>query len=106
MENSDVEKGFAVEGRGQNLHGRSDLKDQERPTSSNVEQDSVTEALKRGPGVDIKDITVRVEGGIVYLKGLAEDIKEVRAMESIAKNVPGVSEVISDIDFRNDNSSL
>lgn len=100
------EKGYTVEGRGQNLHGRSDLGDQEKPPGQSVQEDQVIEALKRGPEVDIQDISVHVKGSVVYLEGLAEDTKELRAMESIAKSVPGVSEVISQVDFRSDDPSL
>jgi osmotically-inducible protein OsmY len=91
---------YSNTGTGQNLFGRSELTDQEKPAERSLTEAEIVESLKRSPEVDISHIKVRVEGHTVYLEGTVEEIDEIRAMENIAKNVPGVSKVESHIEVR------
>jgi len=85
-----------------NLYGRSDLKNQDNPETSNLLESEVALALKRSPHMDFKDIIVEASDGIVHLTGHVEDVAELREMENITKNVPGVTKVVSHIEFRSD----
>lgn len=57
----------------------------------------VKAALKRDAWVDEKRITVRVDDGVVYLTGTAEDAIIRSAAEDDARAVKGVVEVVNDI---------
>lgn len=89
-------------GKGGNLFGRSDLSDQDKDVSHSISEEQVREALKRSPEADIQNVEIRLEGSAVHLYGQVEDNRSIRAMESIALNVPGVSKVISHVQLRND----
>ncbi len=96
-----IEKSKEI-GRSDNLYGRMDLEDQnpQREVDSAVSSLSSTqviEALKRSPEIDVSRIDVRIRGHHVTLEGEAESLKEVRAMLSIVKNLPGVEEVKNEI---------
>src|SRR4051812_38385712 len=62
----DNEQVFDNTGTGQNLHGRSDLNDQEGLLGRSVLENEVIESLKRSPEVDISHIEVRLEGDVVH----------------------------------------
>jgi osmotically-inducible protein OsmY len=85
-------------GRSDNLYGRMDL-DEQNPKrkvdspSRSLTSSQVIEALKRSPEIDVSRVSVRIRGTHVTLEGEAENLKEVRAMLSIVKNLPGVDEV-------------
>ena len=85
-----------------NLYGRSDLENQDHPEGENILESEIIEALKRSPHMDFKDINVEVSEGVVYLTGYVEDIAELREMENITKNVPGVIRVESQVEVKTD----
>lgn len=65
---------------------------------SDIEIESDVEAaLKRDALVDERRIRVRVDEGIVYLSGTAEDITVRAAAEGVARTVKGVMEVVDDV---------
>lgn len=89
-------------GRSDNLYGRLDLEDQnpKRQVSDHdqaLNSSQVIEALKRSPEIDVSRVAVRIRGSHVTLEGEAENLKEVRAMLSIVKNLPGVEEVKNEL---------
>ena len=98
----EAEKGF--QSTGQNLHGRSDLSNQGAQVGVTLTEDAVIEALRRSPQVDIGSLIVMVKGNVVHLEGIVEDMAELREMESIANNVPGVSKVVSHVELKRDDS--
>lgn len=55
------------------------------------------EALKQGPTVDVANVRVHAENGVVTLEGTALNAKEVRAMHNIVENLPGVKQVINSL---------
>lgn len=83
---------------GNNLFGRSDLSNQQGHEKGELKQEQVLEVLKRSPTVDVAHLDVSVEGGSVILRGSVDDPEESRAMENIVKNIPGVTEVINELD--------
>lgn len=89
-------------GRSDNLYGRMDL-DEQNPRrevknhSAELSSSQVIEALKRSPEIDASRITVRIRGSQVTLQGEAGNLKEVRGMISVVKNLPGVGEVKNEI---------
>lgn len=85
-----------------NLYGRSDLENQDHPESANVLESEIVEVLKRSPHMDFKNIDVQVSDGVVYLTGYVEDMAELREMENIVRNVPGVTEIDSQVEVRSD----
>ncbi len=87
-----------------NLYGRSDLKNQERPETSNLLESEIVDALKRSPHMDFKDLFVEVNEGVVSLTGYVEDMAELRELENITKNVPGVIKVVNHVEVRSDES--
>lgn len=88
--------------KGHNLYGRSDLKNQDHPETSNILESEVVEALKRSPHMDFSEVIVEAIEGVVHLTGYVEDLAELREMENITKNVPGVTKVESHIEVRSD----
>lgn len=96
----EAEKGF--QSTGHNLHGRSDLTNQGGQVGITLTEDAVIEALRRSPEVDIQDLIVIVSGKVVHLEGLVWDLNELREIESIVNNIPGVSKVISHVELKND----
>lgn len=95
----EAEKGFA-QSTGANLVGRSDLKNQGYLASTKISEKEIFEALKRSPEVDVSDLRVYFEEGVVTLAGSAEDAEEARAMGKIVQNIPGVSKVIDHLYVR------
>lgn len=96
-----IEKSKEI-GRSDNLYGRMDLEEQnpKREVKSHAEDlnaSQVMEALKRSPEIDVSNITAKIRGHHVTLEGEAESLKEVRAILSIVKNLPGVEEVKNEI---------
>lgn len=96
----EAEKGF--QSTGQNLHGRSDLTNQGAQVGITLTEDAVIEVLRRSPEVDIQDLIVNVSGKTVHLEGLVWDLNELREIENIVNNVPGVSKVVSHVELKND----
>ncbi len=67
-------------------------------TRSDIDiETDVKAALKRDAWVDEKRITVRVDEGVVYLSGTAEDFIVRSAAEDDARTVQGVVELVDDI---------
>lgn len=67
-----------------------------RRSDIDIESD-VKAALKRDAWVDEKRITVRVDEGIVYLAGTAQDAIIRSAAEEDARSIRGVVDVVNDI---------
>ena len=95
VENDDTtELGYA-QSTGQNLVGRTDLSNQGQQASGNIFEKEIFEALKRGPTVDVANVRVHADKGVITLEGSALNAKEVRAMHNIVENIPGVKQVIN-----------
>lgn len=97
--------GFESAGRGNNLIGRSDLKDQQESDSKQKENnpdkklhESIKVALQRNPETDLSNITITVTNGDAAIKGLVSDAKEKRAIEAITQNIPGVGKVFNHLE--------
>lgn len=85
-----------------NLYGRSDLQNQDHPETNNLLESEIVETLKRSPHMDFKDVIVESSGGVIHLTGYVEDLAELREMENLTRNVPGVSKVVSHVELRSD----
>lgn len=98
----DFIKGSKDIGRSDNLFGRSDLENQklankDEKDSLTLSQEHVIEALERSPGIDVSELLVTLYGSKVTLDGYAANPNEIRAIENVVKNLPGVSDVITHI---------
>lgn len=91
MDESEI--GFA-QSTGQNLMGRSDLSNQGNQSGDMFEKE-VFEALKRGPTVDVANVRVHADNGVITLEGSALSAKESRAIQNLVENIPGVNKVVN-----------
>lgn len=101
-------------GTGQNLHGRSDLSEQQEGRSKNNKEelysdqklhDSIAVSLQRNPETDFSGVVVKVHNRDVSLSGHLSAIKEKRAVEAVVRNVPGVREVFNSIETNENKNS-
>lgn len=63
-------------------------------------QKDVQDGLHNAPDLDVSDIGVTVERGVVTLDGHVSGAAEHQAVEAIARLVPGVRAVVDDLDVR------
>ena len=101
------EEDFDGVGTGQNLHGRSDISEQQEALPETKEDetypdqklhDSIVVAFQRNPETDISEVVIKVQNRDVSLSGHVSAIKDKRAIEAVVRNVPGVREVLNSIE--------
>ncbi|QET03929.1 BON domain-containing protein (plasmid) [Cupriavidus pauculus] len=62
--------------------------------------DNVCERLAMHPGVDVFDVTVHIEAGVIRLVGTVKDRYERRLVEKITEGVWGVRDIENGVRFR------
>lgn len=62
--------------------------------------DNVCERLAMHPGVDVFDVTVHIEAGVIRLGGTVKDRYERRLVEKITEGVWGVRDIENGVRFR------
>lgn len=63
-------------------------------------QQKVQDELHRAPRLDVSDIGVTVEQGIVTLKGYVPDAAQLGAASAAVHRVPGVRAIVDDLEVR------
>jgi hypothetical protein len=71
-----------------------------RRSDETIKED-VSEALYRSSEVDASEIEVKVENGIVTLKGFIDDRNQKRLAEATIENLAGIEDVYNDLRIRN-----
>lgn len=77
----------------QKLQGKTDLSNQGEQETNNSFADEIFNDIKVASTVDVSQIMVSEESGVVTLRGFVEDAKESRAIEKIVTNIRGVKKV-------------
>jgi hypothetical protein len=105
----DYDPALGREGRGSERRGGSleaESSGTQSPTGQRHDYDdanilkAVQEALENDNGVDARNIQVTVKGGEVTLRGFVPDRHELRAAESGARGIAGVSRVHNHLQLR------
>lgn len=83
----------------QKLQGKTDLSNQGEQETENSFADEIFKDIKVASTVDVSQIKVSENFGVVTLSGFVEDVKEARAIEKIVMNIRGVDRVNNQIQF-------
>lgn len=74
----------------------------DRPASGGLPDEALADAIRRELREDSATaglrVRVNVEGGVAYLHGRVADLEDVDAAEEVAGRVPGVVDVVEDIE--------